>query len=241
MIRNLKVLIAAAMALAAFGALSASAHAAEEKFHCSVEPCRLTLAPDGTAGTTTAHQVLVLKGKTAGGVEASASFTCNQLTGEATTASKTTTELTFTNIKYENSAGELKCKVGASETVEIDPTGCDLLFTSANGATGGAELHVLCPVGQTIHLKIKGTSCLTISALTATGLGYVVVNTTPNRVVTATAKVPIPNAALTLQNIGNANCAALGFASTTGAEYTTGNTIVKAETSGGVAAEDWFE
>ena len=63
MIRNLKILIAAAMALAAFGATSAtSAHAADE-FHCAISPCTLTLQPDGAAGSTTAHHVLVFKGE----------------------------------------------------------------------------------------------------------------------------------------------------------------------------------
>ena len=38
MIRNLKVLVAAAMALAAFGVFSASGAQAAE-FHCSAEPC----------------------------------------------------------------------------------------------------------------------------------------------------------------------------------------------------------
>ncbi len=60
---------------------------------------------------------------------------------------------------------------------------------------------------------------------------------------TATANVAVPNAALDLKNVGNANCAALGLASTTGATFTTGNTLVKAETDACevVAAKVWFE
>jgi hypothetical protein len=242
MIRNLKVLIAAAMALMAFGALSATAQAAEEKFHCSVEPnCRATLAPDGTAGTTAAHHVFVVKGLTALGAAASASFTCDQLKGEATSAGKTATELTFTNLKYENAAGEAKCKVGASETVTVNFTTCDYKFESKNGGASTAAVNVECSnEAEPIDISIKGTLCLQVKSFASTGLGYKTLGTTP-RTVTATAKVALPNAALILQNVGNANCAALGMASTTGAEYTTGNTIVTAETAEGGAAEAWFE
>jgi hypothetical protein len=68
MIRNLKILLAAAMALAALEAISASGAQAAE-FHCTVEPCRVTLKPDGT-GKTAHHVLVVRKG------EASGSFTC---------------------------------------------------------------------------------------------------------------------------------------------------------------------
>jgi hypothetical protein len=239
MIRNLKILIAAIMALTAFGALSTSAHAAEEKFHCTVEPCTVTLAPDETAGTTTAHHVFVVKGKTAGGAEASASFTCNQLKGEATSATKTTTELAFTNLSYQNSAGEEKCKVGASETVMIHFTECTIKFKFAFGFPLLAQIEL----GGTckIHFTIKGTTCLDVKPFTSTGLGYHdSAIGGAKKVVTAIANFAVPNSALELQNVGNANCSALGMASTTGATYTTGNTLLKAE-NGGVAAEAWFE
>jgi hypothetical protein len=244
MIRNLKVLLAAAMALAAFGALSATAHAAEEKFHCSVEPCTATLGPDETVPTSTAHHVFVVKGKTAGGTEASASFTCDQLTGEATSATKTATELTFTNLKYENSAGEQKCKLGAAEFVEVNFTSCDYNFKSLNGSTSTAQVHVLCgTAGDAIDIFIKGTLCLQVTPFTSTGLGYHDIGAGTKEVLTATANVTVPNAALDLKNVGNPNCTVLGMASTTGATYTTGNTLVKAETDScaAVAAKVWFE
>lgn len=53
MIRNLKVLLAAAMALAAFGAFSASsAQAVETEFHCEVAPCSFTLKTDPARGNS---------------------------------------------------------------------------------------------------------------------------------------------------------------------------------------------
>ncbi len=239
MIRNLKVLIAAAMALMAFGALSATAHAAEEKFHCSVEPCTVTLSPDlkpeESLPSTTAHQVFVVNGLNSSGTPVSTSFTCNQLTGEATSTTATAETLTFTNLKYENSAGEQKCKVGASETVEVKFNSCDYQFTSLNGSTSTAQVHVLCPAGKVIEILIKGTTCLDVSPFTSTGIGYHTIGTAPNRHVTATANVAVPNAALTLTNTTNANCALLGMASTTGSTYTTGNTTVKAH-----SGEVWF-
>ncbi len=240
MIRNLKVLIAAAMALAAFGALSATAHAAEDKFHCSVESCTVTLSPDlkpeESLPSTTAHHVFIVKGFDASGTPVSASFTCNQLTGEATSTTATAETLTFTNLKYENSTGEQKCKIGASETVEVRMNGCDYQFTSAKGGESAAQVHVLCPVGQVIEILIKGTTCLDISSpFTSTGIGYHTIGANPNRHVTATANVSVPNGVLTLTNIANANCALLGMASTNGATYTTGNTTVKAH-----SGEVWF-
>jgi hypothetical protein len=51
MIRNLMVLIAAAMVVAACGAISASGVQAAEG-HCGVEPCMITVKADGTPGPT---------------------------------------------------------------------------------------------------------------------------------------------------------------------------------------------
>jgi hypothetical protein len=245
MIRNLKILIAAATALAAFGALSATAHAAEE-FHCTVEPCTATLLPDLKEGeplpSTTAHNNLVLKGATG-----SASFTCDQLSGQATSAKKTATELTFTNLKYGNAAGKTLCKIGAAETIEINFTSCDYNFKALNGSKSTAQIHVLCSTaGDGIDITIKGTLCLQITPFTSTGLGYhdaLLPAGQKKNIVTATAKVPVPLAALDLKNTANANCAPLNtLGALTGAEYGTGNTLVTVETDpGGVMAEAWFE
>jgi hypothetical protein len=245
MIRNLKILLAAAMALAAFGAFSASAHAAEEKFHCSVEPCTWTLQPDEAAGTTTAHHVFVVKGTTAAGAEASVSFTCNQLTGHATSAVKTPTELTFTNLTYTNSANVDKCKVGASETVTVDFNGCHYLFTSTGGATAaGSEVHVQCPAGAAIVVTIKDTACLSVTPFTSPGIKYHDSGLGgAKHIGTATANVAVPKAAMHLTNVGDANCSAIGLSTLHGATYTTGNTLITGETEAvpPVMANVWFE
>jgi hypothetical protein len=99
MIRNLKALFAAAMVLGALASLgAASAQAAEPLFHCAVEPCKLKLKPDETAGTKTAHHVLIIKNN-ASPVE-SLSITCNQLDGTATSSTKTLTTATVTGLEY---------------------------------------------------------------------------------------------------------------------------------------------
>jgi len=245
MIRNLKVLFAAAMALAVFGALSATAHAAEEKFHCSVAPCTATLAPDEATGTTTAHHVWVMKGKNTEGKEVSVSFTCNQLTGEATSATSTATELTFTNLRYEDSFGSPSCKVGAAATVSIDFTSCDYKFASAGGAKSTAQIHLLCTTaGDGIDLFINGVLCVKITPATAAGLGFHDSKIGgEKKITTATVNVSFPVAAVMLENSTNPTCiASLGnLSAVTSAVYTTGNTLIKAETSGGVAALGWFE
>jgi hypothetical protein len=238
MIRNLKVLLAAAMALAAFGAFSSTAHAAEE-FHCSVAPCTATLLPDETAPTTTAHHVFVVTG-----ASGSVSFTCDQLAGTATSSTATATELTFTNLTYENAAKEHKCKIGASETVKVDFTSCDYNFKALNGVTSTAQVHVLCSTpGDGIDIFIKGTLCLQITPFTSTGLGYHDANTAAPKkeIVTATANVTVPATALDLKNTTDANCSALNTIGALGvAHYTTGNTLVTAETHAGVMANAWF-
>jgi hypothetical protein len=248
MIRNLKVLIAAAMALAAFGAFSSTANAAEEKFHCSVDPCTATLAPDINAGTTTAHHVLVVKGETHAGVKgASVSLTCDQLTGEATLTGEAGTpgtrkDATFTNLKYENAASVQKCKLGASETLVVDFTSCDYKFNSTGGSNDTAEVHVQCATpGDGIDININGTLCLQITPFTAKGLGYKD-SAAAKHLITATVNVPVPAAAIHIKNTGNVNCNAISLKKIEGATYTTGNTLVKAETHpGGVTASAWFE
>ncbi len=244
MIRNLKVLFAAAMALAAFGAISATAHAAEESFHCSVAPCTLTLAPDEVAGTTTAHHVFVLKGETHAGVKgASVSTTCDQLTGEATVETKTVFEATFKNLKYENKLGEHKCKIGAAETVTIDFTGCDYKFTSLGGGTDNAEVHMECPTGKAIDINVNNIPCLSVTPFTAKHIGYRDSGLNGGKhIITATVNVSVPAAAVHITNTENVNCKVLGLRKIESATYMTGNTLVKAETHpGGVTASTWWE
>lgn len=132
MIRNLKVLMLAAMALTVISASSASGAQAAE-FHCSVELCRLTLKPDGAVPSPTAHQNFRFNSPKGDSVE----FTCRSVSGEATQSTKTSTEITLTNIEYQH------CTSGFSAAVKMN--GCDYLFTSAG------QMSIQCPEGKKIE------------------------------------------------------------------------------------------
>jgi hypothetical protein len=133
MIRNLKILTFAAIAVTVISAVSASSAQAAE-FHCSVEPCRLTLKPDGPVPSLTAHQNFRFNSPKGDSIE----FTCRSVSGEATQSAKTSTEITLTNIEYQN------CASGGFFTA-VKMNGCDYLFTSAG------QMSIECPVGQKIE------------------------------------------------------------------------------------------
>jgi hypothetical protein len=215
--RTLKVVMLAAMAVAAFGAISA-AGAQAVQFHCSVENCTSTTKADGTAKNS--HHVFIV---TQGAV--SAATTCSSLSGESTGNPKTSEELTLTNVVYST------CNVaGAPSTVKMN--GCDYLFHS-NG-----EVDVKCPEGKTIDIEVLETGCK-FSIGSQNGLNkvsFTTIGATPNREVTVSTNVT------GVTGTANGLCAAVGIASgpITG-DYTTGNTIVTGETAGGVMADAWFE
>jgi len=132
MIRNLKFLVAATMAIAAFGAMgSAGAQAAE--FHCSVSPCQVTMKPDGTGKT--AHHVINVAGF---------QTTCGSITGEGTLTEKTSSELTIGNLKGEN------CVIIGQQST-LTSNGCHYLLKSAG------TLTIKCPEGKVI--ENNGINC----------------------------------------------------------------------------------
>lgn len=218
MIRNLKVLLAAAMALTAFGIMSASGAQAAE-FHCSVEPCTATLKPDGTAKT--AHHVFVVKKGAASG-----SFTCNELSGEGTANTKTVTEITFKKLLYSG------CSIAGS-AVTVHMNGCEYKFSSHTTVT------ILCPAGKEIELTVGGPPALCTVKIPAQGPleGSHYANINSKAEITAFPTVP------KVTGTAGAGCKAIvGFEGHfTEAEYTTGNTIVTGETHAGVMANIWWE
>jgi hypothetical protein len=215
--RKLKVVMLAAMAVAAFGVFNA-AGAQAAQFHCSKEPCTATTKPDGTAKNSH-HVFIVTQGI------ASAATTCSRLKGESTGNPMVSETMTLENIVYE------ECNVaGAPSTVKMN--GCDYRFHS-NG-----EVDVICPEGKTIDIEVLATGCK-FSIGSQNGLktvSYATIGTAPNREVTVSTNVT--------NVVGSANglCAAVGIASgnITG-DYTTGNTIVTGESASGEMGEAWFE
>jgi len=233
MIRNLKVLLLAALAVAAFGALNATGAQAAEEFHCSVNPCRFRLNPDGTG--TTSHHVFVIHNSAA----ESASVTCKKLTGEGTLAALASTDVTLTNLAYS------ECNI-SGEPADVEMNGCEYTFTSANGAPGnatGAQVHVLCSGAKHIEIKVtnaaKEVLCtFEVTPQTATGIRYT--NITSKTEVTATANTT----ALAVENTGGtkAKCLLDPTKTPLTGNYTTGNTIITGETDPGeVMASAWWE
>jgi hypothetical protein len=226
MIRNLKVLMLAAMALAAFGVLGASGAQAKE-FHCSVEPCTATLKPDGAVGSKTAHHVFIVENK----VGESVSFTCEQITGEGTSSKKTAKELLIKNISYDG------CSVVGGSAVTVKMNGCKYLFKAEPGTVTIQE----CETGKHIEINLETGCQFTIGAQgPLTGIAYHTSGVAPNREMTVETNVK--GIVTTISEGGTkAKCGITPEATLEGT-YTTGNTIVTGETDpGGGMAETWFE
>jgi hypothetical protein len=213
MIRNLKVLLAAAMALAAIGAFSASAAQAHTpaQFHCHVAPCAVTVLPHLTGTGATKHHVLVLKDKTQ-----TLSFTCNTLNGYATQNTKTSTTLTVTSIVYAGCSG-------VGQPVEVRMNACHYDITAAGG------LAIQCPAGKSIEIELVESKCIvTIGNQVLNGIGFAsegVTNAVPPQTTTAvTTTAKVPGIAVTLHGTP-AQCI-LNPEPPITAEYTTGNTTI---------------
>jgi hypothetical protein len=222
MTRNLKVLLAAAMALAAFGAFSAAGAQAAE-FHCDpaagTTSCFFTLKPDGT--TTTAHHVFVVKdaaGETA-------SFTCPQLDGSGT-AAQTAANVSITSLNYNTIVGGSDCKL-AGVTVTVDMNGCSYNFSA------GGTVSIVCPAGQVIEVTgpctVKVGSQGPLNGITYHNLGTTAAGTTE---ITVSANVP----GIAISEVVNPGGCFGHPGGPYTATYTTGNTIVTAETDTGAPA-----
>jgi hypothetical protein len=217
---RLKTLMAAAIALVALGVGTSTAQAAE--FHCSVQPCRYTMKTDGTGKT--GHNVLILESL---GTTESVSLTCNEISGSAVSATKTTSQLTVENIAYTG------CTVNGSAGVEFVMNSCDYRFASS-----GTMSIVGCNAGKKIEIKLAAGGVYTIGEQgPLAGVTYHTIGTTPNRETTASTDShgSVTNCDGTLaQCLANPG-AIVQFT------YTTGNIIFKGESEGGVMADQWFE
>jgi hypothetical protein len=216
MIRNLKVILLAGMALAAVGALGAgAAQASGELYHCSVEPCKVIINPDGSVGSKTAHFVFDFR-VNSGNLTTT---TCNRMTGHATSNTKTTTELTVTEIKF------TECNV-AGQAATMLTNGCHFLLTSGTEGT----LHLQCPAGQSIQ-DTFGTCVLSIGAQTLSGVKYHNVGTE------FTVEMLISG----IHGTTTAGCPG-GAGTFTNGEITTNNLLFTGQTDpGGVMATIFYE
>ena len=211
MVRSLKFAVAAVAvaSVAALGVASISG-ADSTEFHCSVEPCRITVKPDGTGKT--AHQVISLWGEAGG----SFSTTCGTITGEATAATKS-----FSEIRVGNIVGT-ECAVNGSPTA-LKMNGCEYLIKSAG------TLTIQCPTGKEIEEGIP--NCLYSIPPQGPLSGLSFHNVGPGEVTVETHISSIL-----------AKVTGCGLSGTVRAEFTTGNTLWTAETDpGGVKSSLSFE
>jgi hypothetical protein len=226
MIRNLKVLLAAAMALGALASVGAPGAQAEPLFHCSAAPCKLNLKPDETAGTKTAHHLFIVKNA----IGNSVSFTCNQLDGTATSSTTTFTTATVTGLEY---AGCTLQSDGSE--VKVRTNGCDYTLTS-HGKAG-----VTCPESKKIEVEIAKTGCvMTIGTFSdLEGVTYHNLGSSPTRQVTVSTLVKgIP----TTSDGTTAQCLIDVTKTPLVGEYTTGNTIAEAQIDAvGNQTDGWWE
>jgi hypothetical protein len=233
MIRNLKVLMAAATALAAFGVFSASGAQAAE-FHCSVEPCDGTLKPDEAVGTKTAHHVFIVDNT----LGESVSFTC-YLDGHTTVSlKKTMSQIEFGGaVGAANALNYTGCLVNGSIPVTVDMNGCKYNFTAA-----GTVTITGCNEGKQIEVTYETASGKCVLGVPAQGplstIKYHNIGTSPKREVTVEANVtPIK-----VNRISGtkATCIIDPTVTLTGT-YTTGNTLITGETAAGAQLDTWWE
>jgi hypothetical protein len=147
-LRAIGLAVIAVSALAAFSASSASA--ATDHFTAASYPV------DITAGHEASDKIEADTFTYSG-----TSVVCQRTTGTATVKEETT-EITLTNIAYD------ECKFGTNPAT-IDMEGCDYLFTGETNAEGHAPVHVVCPEGKHIIITVPAVECnLTIKNAGAT-------------------------------------------------------------------------
>ncbi len=215
MIGKLRVLGLAVLAVGVFGVLDVSgAQGAEERFHCSVQPCSWTLKQDGTSKT--AHQVFEVTDKTN-----TVSFTCNELKGHATSATKTTNQLTFTGLEY---AG---CSVAGGGAVKVRMNACAYNFVGTAEAKG--DMTIECEGTKKIEYEIEETKCIVtigstedLPGLQFHNIGEEAKTTTETTVETNVSNVPVTADGTKEQ------CGVDPAKSLTG-HYSTGNSIITGE------------
>jgi hypothetical protein len=223
MIRNVKLVVLAAMAFTALSAVGASgAQASGEQFHCSVQNCVFTPHPDEAAGTKTAHHVFVLTNS----LGESNSITCNQITGHGKGTFETETTLTLTNIAYDT------CTFVGQKT-EVKMNGCTYVFSSETGA-----VNVVCPGEAKISFEVPGCK-VEVGSQSLSGITYHNIGTkgVDTRVTVSTAVTGI---AATMTGTKAACGGVTPTATPVVGNYTTGNTIVKATTEAGGQADGWW-
>lgn len=211
---KLKTLTVVWISLALLGSIDVQGGRAAE-FHCSVEPCRYTLKPHGTVPSKESHQVFLYNSSDG---TVSLTLTCNEISGEATSAAKTSSELTVTNISYR----------GCGES-QVSMNSCTYIFAAAG------TLATQCPVGKLIELKFGGV---------LSGCILTIASQAPHAGLKFQTGLKTNKELITVQNLveglsATSNGCGLGSGTI---KFTTANSFLTGETDpGGTTASLWFE
>jgi hypothetical protein len=217
MIRNLKVLLLAALAVTAFGAVTASG-ASAATFTSESAETTLTALPDGTGKT--AHHVFDIRKEPGVGV---LSITCNEFTGDATVTGTSFTQATTTPHWGKNVAGVFKTECNfAGQEVEVNTGACDLLFTADGTIHIQTDTNLVgeCKHGkQPITFNNTTLNChVEVGEQTVSGVKY---HNLPDGTVTLEA-----NELAVQYNATGVGCP---YGTLSNGQFTTGNTIVTGE------------
>jgi hypothetical protein len=235
MIRNLKVLMAAAMALAAFSVLAQAAQAAP-KFTApgvgAAAETTITLQPDEAAGTKTAHHVFDIKGPPP--TEEVLSITCNELTGDGVVKGESTESVTITphyGKTNEKGVFETKCNFAGQE-VEVSTGACDYNVTASGllhvetdkNLTGECKIGANPIVFERLNCKVE------VGAQTVEGIKF---HEGPERGNPKKKTITLEANNLVIKY--KATGTLCPFGEQTNGTYTTGNTIITGSKKGSVA------
>jgi hypothetical protein len=240
-IRNLKALLLAALAVTAFSALAASSAQAVPKFTApgagAAAKTTLKVVKDGTGKT--AHQVFDISKLDGSGV---ITFTCEELTGSGTVVGESVEEGVIATPAFQTTtAVENKCEVVGQPEVRITNTGCDITFTAAGEVKIVNEATHICAHStessheagkEPITIQSGSLSC-TVEVGAQTVVGKVKYHNLTNALVTVksgegeTITVETPPIATPLGVTYNSYGVGCPYGTTTNGKYTTGNLLVQ--------------
>ena len=223
MIRNLKALILAALAVAALGAVMASAAQAAPKFTvpgaAENAETTLTVLKDGT--TKTAHQVFDIWNSK---MEEEKTITCNEATGDATVKGASQTAILSITPGFSGSCQFL------GQEVTVENKGCNFEFTALGLLHIRSESEVAgkkCKHGESpIVFQTKAPLECKVEVAEQTVEGITYHNLADG---TITLNVPEAGAAKLTYNATGKDCP---FGTLSNGNFTTGNVIITGEKKG---------
>jgi hypothetical protein len=230
MIRNLKVMLLAALAVTAFGVFAASAaQAAQFTAPLAGAGATTTIKPakDGTGKTS--HHVFDI-GNTA--TTSNVSFTCEEITGTGTAVGPASEEVLFTTPGYNT------CNAGG-QAVTVQNTGCNFRFTASGLLHIVSEAGHNCAHGaEPIDITFAGCK-VEVGAQTIEGIKYHNLNAAGTTVGSGEGSKVTIEPVINTKIVYNAKGANCEYGTTSNGTYTTGNTIVTGEREGKAVEVRW--